>query len=186
MSAKTSRKSPIVSFKCSQAKALNAGLRLHLLELAQQLPSKKTNQPNGKSFFDNKWITPTDLYRSDNEHIQELVHFAETDVNAFIRQNSPQVTLAIRSMWCMVSEPGMVGRRHNHVGRISGSYYVDAGESGPMGGQLEFYEDEKSSHPTFSIPPKTGMLYVFPSKLQHSVSTYTGDRPRIVIAMNFA
>ena len=88
-------------------------------------------------------------------------------------------------MWCIVSKLGLEGRRHSHAGRISGSYYVDAGSSGAQdGGLLQFYAQRDDTRPSHSIEPQAGHLYLFSSMLEHSVSRYDGSEPRIVIALN--
>ena len=175
---------PVLVARVPDHEQLNVRLRRLLIGQSQTVRDQVSNQSSGESYFDNKWLSRPDLHRSDDADIQTLVKFAELIVNRAPGSGvGPAVSVA--SMWCIVSKPGLEGRRHKHSGRVSGSYYVDAGSSGARdGGLLQFYAQPDSPQPSHSIEPEPGHLYLFPSMLEHSVSRYDGTEPRVVIALN--
>ena len=98
--------------------------------------------------------------------------------------------------WAAVNRNGHYNSTHVHpMATWSGVYYVDAGgeESDAHGGLLELVHPVLASVMTFFpnvlpsgriVKPKTGMLILFPSYLQHNVRVYRGERPRICVAFN--
>lgn len=109
-------------------------------------------------------------------------------------------------VWANVNRTGASNKIHYHPGAFwSGTFYVDDGGIGGqehLGGAIEFY-DPRGGMPMMYAPtvkmkipecytaglseriyPKTGMLILFPSWLQHSVMAYTGTGTRISIAFN--
>ncbi len=160
-------------------------LRDILMAMSATEPDRVSNQANKQSYFDNKWLSRAELHKSEDRQLRKLAGFVEETANRRIPKPEPGLVLSIMSMWCIVSKPGLVGERHNHSGRLSGVYYVDAGASGAQnGGLLQFFLDRQSAQPTHIIEPESGVLYLFPSMLEHSVSRYDGASPRIVIALN--
>jgi hypothetical protein len=89
------------------------------------------------------------------------------------------------TMWAIVSRQGMEGRAHNHQGRISGAYYVDAGDCDDAG-HGAFVIHGRGGEPRRLIIPRSGMMLMFASSLLHGVTRYEGERPRIVISFNLA
>ena len=160
-------------------------LRDILMTMSTTEQGRVSNQANKQSYFENKWLSQAELHKSKDHNLRKLVSFVEQTANRKIPKPDPGLVLSIMSMWCMVSKPGLVGERHNHSGHVSGAYYVDAGASGAKnGGLLQFYLDRQSAQPSHFIEPESGVLYLFPSMLEHSVSRYDGASPRIVIALN--
>ncbi len=167
--------------------SLNQRLRNYLLNLSQSVPDSVSNNQSGVSYFDNKWLSQAQLHKNDNNDLQTLKTFAEQTANKLFRAPEPGLVISTTSMWSIISEAGLMGSRHNHRGRVSGAYYVDAGSSGETdGGLMQFYNQPGSSHPTHSFTPEPGLLLLFPSSLEHSVSAYTGESPRIVISLNMS
>jgi hypothetical protein len=175
---------PVLAVRLPDHEQLNMRLRRLLIDKSQTEPNQVSNQRHGQSYFDNRWLSRADLHKSDEPDMQRLVKFAERVANRALRSD-PGPAVSVVSMWCIVSKPGLEGRRHNHGGCVSGSYYVYAGSSGAEdGGLLQFYVDRRSAQPSHSIKPESGVLYLFPSPLRHSVSRYDGTDPRIVIGLN--
>ncbi len=107
--------------------------------------------------------------------------------------------------WANINRQGASNNVHFHPGAYwSGVFYVDDGgvSNGDVGGPIEFY-DPRGAMPMMYAPnvkakfegyytaglseriyPKTGMLLLFPSWLQHGVAPYTGTGTRISIAFN--
>lgn len=84
----------------------------------------------------------------------------------------------------MISENGLSGAPHNHIGVISGVTYLEAGDSGQpdAGGRLMMHSSGSTEQE--AIVPHTGDLILFPSTQVHSVERYTSDAPRMVISFN--
>jgi len=180
---------PLIAERVPDHERLNTHLRDMLITMSNTVPDRVSNQSNQKSYFGNRWLSQAELHKNEDPGLQEFVRFVEKTVDQKIPRPDPgpdsDLGLSVMSMWCIVSKPGLVGVRHNHSGRISGSYYVDAGSSGAQnGGLLQFYLNRQSSQPTHQIEPESGVLYLFPSSLEHSVSVYDGATPRVVIALN--
>ena len=110
-------------------------------------------------------------------------------------------------MWANVSRAGASNQTHAHPGAYwSAVYYVDDGYQGSadkrLGGELVFVDprfpmvrmrtpdlrplgtDGEPQHHEVWFRPRTGMLVMFPSWLQHSVRPYLGSGTRISIAVN--
>jgi uncharacterized protein (TIGR02466 family) len=88
--------------------------------------------------------------------------------------------------------------RHNHLPAVwSGVYYVQAEEDDA---NIIFYDKNKDSNWPWEFAdtdnkytalsargaPGTGVLYVFPSYLDHSVEEQLKDRERVTISFNYA
>ncbi|GAA4037107.1 2OG-Fe(II) oxygenase family protein [Parerythrobacter jejuensis] len=110
-------------------------------------------------------------------------------------------------MWANVSSRGNANQYHFHPGSFwSVVAYVDDGYCGrgdpELGGELQLLDprmpmvrmtapdlrivdaDGQAQQNEISIRPKTGMIVMFPSWLQHAVRPFHGDGTRISIAIN--
>lgn len=108
--------------------------------------------------------------------------------------------------WANINRSGQGNEFHTHPGAFwSGSYYVEDGGIGQnpaLGGEFEI-QDPRGAAPIMYAPelsiggpagasmgaaetlsPRSGLLILFPSWLQHGVRPYKGDRERISIAFN--
>lgn len=178
-------KLPLLALKVPDFALLNTRLRESLSDMSNTLEGKVSNQANGLSYFENKWLSQAALHQSDDSDVQLLRSFIEEAANRTFRKPDAEMVLSVTSMWGMVSKPGMTGNRHNHAGVVSGAYYVDAGSSGAKdGGLMQFYQQPELDQPTHHFQPESGQVFMFPSFLEHSVSRYEGKKPRIVIAFN--
>ena len=106
--------------------------------------------------------------------------------------------------WANVNGPGDGNICHYHPGAYwSGTYYVDDGgcASDPtLGGEFEMLDprgaapgmyapalrttSDESAGSSETILPRPGLLFLFPSWLNHQVRIYRGDRLRVSIAFN--
>jgi uncharacterized protein (TIGR02466 family) len=128
-----------------------------------------------------------------------------------VHENGALVRRAISwriDAWANVNRHSASNVRHMHPGGIwSGCFYVDDGGiegAEQLGGAIEFY-DPRGSLPLMAAPTvkltisgcasaglgervytKAGMLLMFPSWLEHSVTPYTGSGTRISIAFNLS
>ena len=99
--------------------------------------------------------------------------------------------------WANVNGPGNFNGNHIHPGNHwSGCLYVKAPDfrNDPvnLAGHIEFMDPRGAvsmirmpgMSDTFSLPPQTGAILVFPSWLYHCVNTFSIDTTRISIAFN--
>lgn len=163
--------------------ALNARLRPMLLEMAGRIPDRGTNQATGKSYFERKWLSASELHLLDDPALKTLAGMIEATADTLPWPQDKMPPFRIFSMWSIVSRRGMEGRRHRHAGRVSGAYYVDAGDCDDTGnGAFAVYDQQ--GRVVRTVPPKTGMMLMFPNTLWHGVLRYDSDTPRIVISFN--
>jgi len=100
--------------------------------------------------------------------------------------------------WININTPGAYNKRHHHIDRhiiFSGVYYVTAPEDS---GCIKFYDPRGSmiaedaalgyfyQQPTESIKPEAGMLWLFPSWLEHEVTPNNSTETRISISFNIS
>jgi len=97
--------------------------------------------------------------------------------------------------WAHVSKTNSMHESHIHIGcSWCGVFIVDAGDP-DSGGQTVFenpincvYADRATRWideiSKFRVPPKTGILFVFPSYLSHYQQLYTGKKDRIMVGFN--
>jgi len=184
-SANNPSRLPMAKFQIPDHQNINKRLRNFLLKMSRDIPDRGSNNTSGVSYFNNKWLSQAQLHKSDNSDLQELVRFAEETANKVFRSPDPDLVISTTAMWSIISKAGLTGSRYNHAGRVSGAYYVDAGSSGEAdGGLMQFYQQPESAIPSHQFKPEAGCLLLFSSSLEHSVSAYSGSKPRIVISLN--
>ena len=124
------------------------------------------------------------------------------------REGKPFQAAWKMNCWANVNRSGHGNEFHTHPGSFwSGTYYVDDGGIGTtpgLGGEFEV-QDPRGVGPAMYAPllafpgadgaavgasqtltPRTGMMILFPSWLQHAVRPYRGERERISIAFNLS
>ncbi|MEP2235377.1 MAG: 2OG-Fe(II) oxygenase family protein [Alteripontixanthobacter sp.] len=110
-------------------------------------------------------------------------------------------------MWANVSTRGNANQYHSHPGSFwSAVAYLDDGYAGSgeagLGGELQLLDprmpmirmtapdlrlkgaDGRAIHNEIAIRPRTGLIVMFPSWLQHAVRPFNGEGTRISIAIN--
>ena len=102
----------------------------------------------------------------------------------------------ITSMWSIINKKDSFNERHHHGNSsLSAAYYVNADKDS---GDIVFYDPRHAftfSHPenlhvndlnaqVKSVTPKSGLLVLFPSYLEHSVKPSKSIEDRIVISFN--
>ena len=113
----------------------------------------------------------------------------------------------VPEMWANVSGKGSSNQYHAHPGSYwSAVAYVDDGYNGSsdtkLGGELQLQDPRmpmvrmtapdlrlkdpsgKGQQNEVMIRPRTGMIVIFPSWLQHAVRAFHGDGTRISVAIN--
>jgi uncharacterized protein (TIGR02466 family) len=110
------------------------------------------------------------------------------------------------AMWANISARGHANQYHVHPGCFwSAVFYLDDGYSGSddpsLGGELQLQDprmavrmtgqelatrdsDGTIQYPDLALRPKTGLLVLFPSWLEHAVRTFNANGERITVAIN--
>jgi hypothetical protein len=165
---------------------LNGRLRALLLDMAARIPDKGTNKAAGTSYFSNKWLSARDLFLSPDPAIAALTGFVEAATNRFPWPGLPAGRpLKIEAMWAIVSRDGMEGAPHRHSGLVSGAYYVDEGAcDNGRNGAFAVYTPR--GRLVKAVPPRAGLMLLFPAAMWHGVLRYQGEQPRMVISFNLS
>ena len=155
---------------------LNSRLQTWLIELSEKQEDRRLSEDYITFFQTEKsWHSPDNLHQL--EPLYELRNFIEDFV--FQKLGS---TLRIFSMWSIIGKNGLKGKRHDHLGKVSGVYYVNNGhtDSESVTGHINFYSPDGIK----KVEPLAGKLLIFPASLEHHVDAYSGTKQRIVIAFN--
>jgi len=112
-----------------------------------------------------------------------------------MRSDVPETSFNVHA-WVNTNTPGSYNKRHHHIDKniiFSGVYYVVTPEKC---GELKFFdprgpmisEDAALQYlyqqTTETITPHAGMLWLFPSWLEHEVTPNLSNRNRISISFN--
>lgn len=200
---------PVFSSRYPQSGALNAELKKFILE--QEAQGDKYRNPeyipsNQVRIFESSF----DLFKDPNRAIQELKMFflygivhAVREVNGYSQEECEKLRV-VTDAWYHVTRFGGYISSHTHPNASwSAVYMVDPGEQAadlPKGGILNvkdprvaanMYLDPgnqnwKRPHHVGSVnfEMQPGELLVFPSFIQHEVTPYFGQVPRITVAAN--
>ena len=192
---------PVAAIVLPDAEARNARLRKLILEHRNQYPSIQSSNAGG-------WHSERDLLDwggPDAADILALARSAAMQLTAD-RFGKPVRPAWVVQAWANVNGPGDGNIAHYHAGSFwSGTYYVADGgcaANPSLGGAFEMIdprgpapamyaptlrfagEDGQSAGSGETILPKPGLLFLFPSWLQHQVRPYRGTELRISIAFN--
>mgnify|MGYP000847817808 CR=1 FL=1 len=135
------------------------------------------------------------LAQGDCEALDHLINRLTYVVNECAKQGGLP-SLTIQNAWININTPGSSNHLHNHPGAIlSGCYYVDANkDQGNIhfercdGGEyfLPSVEEANTFNSTSCLyASDTGIAYIFPGWLKHSVQPNRTDKDRISIAFNY-
>lgn len=134
-------------------------------------------------------------------HIRQAIHALIQGINAYSDTQIANIQLDMHSWFHITRKGGYQGAHRHPNASWSAIYCVDPGDSkDPKSGAVRFH-DPKSDTLMYMDPAianlqmpyrlgnwelvhKPGQMLVFPSYLLHEIFTYTGERPRIVIALN--
>lgn len=200
---------PMFHTKNPQTTTLNPQLSRFFLGLETQ-GDKYRNPINIPSNQVEIFESPFDLFKWQEPCVQQLKKFCmETLWYAVAQSNGYTLeeckNLRVRTdCWFHITHFGGYISNHTHpMASWSGVYMVDPGEQPadlPEGGILSFkdprphanmYRDpgnERWLRPhhigSVNYPMQPGELILFPSFLQHEVTPYFGQKPRITVAFN--
>jgi uncharacterized protein (TIGR02466 family) len=144
----------------------------------------------------NNWISKSQniLEQPGFEKLSQVVFDGVCEYFYGIMQASEKVELAITESWLNKTEKGQIHHRHYHPNSIFSAivYLESEGETG----QTKFITSEYQTieydindsnlynSKSWSIAPKVGDMLVFPSSVEHMVTEYQGNTPRITLSFN--
>jgi len=193
--------SPVMAEPWNVAARFNPILRDAIVDRQKQNPGVTKSNLLG-------WQSDLEMLRWGGEAARLLAsHIVERCKNLTVDRRGEGLLRWYPEMWANVSRAGASNQTHAHPGAYwSAVYYVDDGYQGSadkrLGGELVFVDprfpmvrmrtpdlrplgtDGEPQHHEVWFRPRTGMLVMFPSWLQHSVRPYLGNGTRISIAVN--
>ena len=187
---------PLWTFSLDRANDLNPALRQIILDAAQSYPSQGRSNVGG-------WRSRNDFFHWDASEVKAIGAWIMDCVRRVVEASAqPERYRGKISVvgWASVCRTGNYNAPHIHPESAwSGVYYIDTGgadDAYPLGGYLELLDPRSAAggvntpgdpfgHPV-QIPPRAGMLTVFPSWLTHWVHPHSGRRERIAISLNVA
>lgn len=187
--------------------ASEEGMRL----LREAVGAEQLRDPVGLQISNiSGWHSKTDMIEWGGEAARALAFKAmQLADSQTIDARSPDESRFgwVPEMWANVSHKGSANQFHYHPGSFwSAVAYLDDGYAGSadqdLGGELQLLDprmpmirmtapdlrlkngDGTPQKTTISLRPKTGMIVLFPSWLQHAVRPFYGEGVRISIAIN--
>ena len=184
--------------------AIKAGLVAHCYGLETRGDEASTVAPGAKgNMFESKF----NFLLQDQPEIRRLkdfclssVHQVAANQNAGLWDPGDRVQVGAVESWCHITRTGGYHDVHAHpMCSWCGIYYVDPGDSDvhEKNGINRFYEPRMNvnfwsdygtrylyQEGSIDVPSNEGTLVIFPSYLRHSALPYTGERDRIVVALN--
>jgi len=192
---------PIITALIQEASAINAELREKILAREAQDPGQQHSNLGG-------WQSAPDFQAWSGQAGGRLLRAAVELANRHTvnRQGQPVRVEWNIGCWANVNRRSHGNEFHTHPGAFwSGVYYVEDGGTGrsqDLGGEFEI-QDPRGVAPVMYAPlltiagpagpsmgasellrPRSGMMVLFPSWLQHGVRPYLGDSLRISVAFN--
>jgi uncharacterized protein (TIGR02466 family) len=186
--------SPLRGYDIPDAARLNAALLAVIAERRQTEPGQKVSNEFG-------WHSGNDLFARPEAPFRTLAAHITATLIALIRETVPAFDLALHDVegegWVNVNGKGAFNTPHAHGEYLwSGCYYVSLPDaSSHSSGMIEFIENRQVrglpadlEAPIFSskfqLRPRSGMMLIFPSYLQHWVYPNQEDAERVSIAFN--
>ncbi len=180
---------------------MNRGLAGIMKRLSKETINTADQTSNTGGFH-----SDTSLFQRDEPEIATLRTMVGEAVEDFITKfnlengGGPLPDMKIRMWgWGVIMHEGDINRQHVHPdAKVSGVYYVrvpatrSGGTRDQPGGSIIFADPRPRAHmnPTRNqiseivITPKVGMMVLFPSYYEHSVTPFKGSEARICIAFN--
>ena len=192
---------PVAAIEVPNAAERNARLEQAILARRERFPSIQSSNAGG-------WHSERDLPAWGGEDARSILALAQSAATRLTagRDGRPVRPQWVVQAWANVNGPGDGNICHYHPGSFwSGTYYVADGGCAAdpsLGGAFEMLdprgpgpamyaptlkfagEDGQSVGSAETIPPRAGLLVLFPSWLYHQVRPYRGTALRISIAFN--
>ena len=192
---------PVVRRMLDDARALNRELRKTIFDRRAGQESTQHSNLGG-------WQSSWDLADWGGAAAARVIDEARRLAGRMTcdRAGRPVETDWLVNAWANVNRGGDGNEFHTHPGAFwSATYYVDDGGAGAdpsVGGEFEIQDPRgvapamlaprfgfampggQSAGASELIPPRTGMILMFPSWLSHGVRPYRGSGVRISVAVN--
>ena len=192
---------PVVRRMLDDARALNRELRKTIFDRRASQESTQHSNLGG-------WQSSWDLGEWGGAAAARVIDEARRLAGRMTcdRAGRPVETDWLVNAWANVNRGGDGNEFHTHPGAFwSATYYVDDGGAGAdpsVGGEFEIQDPRgvapamlaphlgfampggQSAGASELIPPRNGMLLMFPSWLSHGVRPYRGSGVRISVAVN--
>lgn len=166
-----------------------------LLEYARSLSYK--NVGNGNFDISNN------TYVLDLEEFQDTRNLIQGHINTYaydILGIKESYEIYLLNSWIVKYKAGSYANKHHHYNSLlSGTYYLNTPDDDeseiefttpnwynifPLQLQPEISHWNIFNSKTWALKPQRGYIYQFPSHLDHSVKTVTGDGERLTLAWN--
>lgn len=151
-----------------------------------------------------------DLFESsENPDVRQLARFCASTIRKVVWQvngrdvDAKRIAVEFKDSWYHITNDGGFHDAHYHSGcSWCGIYYLQAGDApidrpegagngvsrfyAPVGcgGLADDYGNRYLGNGMLDVPPKNGMLVVFPAYLLHSGLPYRGAAERVIVAFN--
>lgn len=151
-----------------------------------------------------------DLFEtSDHPDIKQLARFCASTIRKVVWQvngrevDAKRISVEFKDSWYHITNDGGFHDAHYHSGcSWCGIYYVQAGDAptnrpagagngvsrfyAPVGcgGMADDYGNKYLGTGMLDVPPREGMLVIFPAFLLHSGLPYIGTHDRVLVAFN--
>lgn len=196
---------PVIMAMVPEAERINKALRKTILAHEKKMPQRTTYDSNIGG-----WHSDRDLLDWGGAPVQQVVDTAKelADRMTAARSGRPAEVVWLSNAWANINRKGHSNEPHVHPGCFwSGVYYVDDGGcaknrehggefviSDPRGAAPSMYAPNlcfrgpggSSVGATELVPPREGVLMMFPAWLLHGVRPYLGPGTRISISFNLS
>lgn len=151
-----------------------------------------------------------DLFEhSDHPDVKQLVRFCASTIRKVVWQvngrevEAKRIAVEFKDSWYHITNEGGFHDAHYHSGcSWCGIYYVQSGDAptdrpqgagngvsrfyAPVGcgGLTDDYGNKYLGTGMLDVPPRDGMLVIFPAFLLHSGLPYVGTQDRVLVAFN--
>ena len=144
----------------------------------------------------NNWISKDQnvLEKPEFEKLAQGVYDGICEYFYGVMRANQRIEIAITESWFNKTEKGQIHHRHYHPNSVFSTvlYLQTEGESGQTKfitseyQLLEYDIDESNIYnsKSWSFTPKVGEMLIFPSSMEHMVTEYQGNVPRISLAVN--
>lgn len=197
---------PMLESHLPDAARVNAALTRLFLDLEAQGERHRdnTSRDTQHGIFESNFY----LHQRTEPVVRDLFAFIDGTLRTFVQGMSEFTDAQMANIefdmhsWFHVTRTGGFQGAHNHPNASwSAIYCVDPGDSPPgPSGAVRFhdprisagmYRDPANDHlqipyrlGSWQLAHKPGQMLAFPSYLTHEIFPYTGQRPRIVVALN--
>ena len=192
---------PVIVATLDEAESINAALEPTILERYAQ---RGFGDPEATGARSGGWQSGHDLLSWGGEPARAIrdaaIELAEAHTDDILAGRADRPRGWASKGWANLCGHGTYNRQHAHGDAYWAAVYyvrVDPGEGGelvlhdPRAQFIDMHAPRLRFAPSggemaINLPPRAGMLLVFPGWLQHSIAPYFGDGHRISVAMNLS